>query len=183
MGVAVVDGGILTGGDALYFGVAGEMVDFTIYGVVPLRQTTVGKLRSVADFELDIDRPRSGERRTESGEGTMFPNVGGEVVKTQKVYFLAVLCLGGIALRDIKNIFVNVLLDDKPRATTEKQAFTLAYSVVPVTFVGAKHLARLELHNLALLLAQITSQEVVVVDFAKEADALWGTLPLQSADR
>ena len=160
MGVGIVDGGILTGGNALNLGLARDVVDGAIDGVLFAREFAIGEVGGVSDFEFHVDAVE------------VAPDIGREVVETNQVDFFAILSLGGVALRNIEDIVLDVLFDYKPRSAAEEEAFALSNGVEPIAFVGAQYFACFELDNFAFLFAQIAAQEVVVVDFAQEADAL-----------
>lgn len=85
---------------------------------------------------------------------------------------LLVGCLRVVAVRDIDDVLVDVLLDDKPGTSTKAHALALSDGVEPVASVLSYLAPRLQLQNVAGHLAQVAAQVVVVVDLAQKADAL-----------
>ena len=82
------------------------------------------------------------------------------------------LLVGGfriIAMRDVKNIFTNIFLYDKPRAAGEAHAFALADGVEPEAFVLADATTCLEFDDIARVLSEVATDIVVVVDFSQKA--------------
>ena len=118
----------------------------------------------VAYFELHIYGDACFELLT--------PQVVAEVVEVEQVDTVAILCVGVVALGNIEDIFLNILLHHKPRAATEKETFALSDGVEPISAVGTQYFASLQLHNLALALTKVAAQEVVVVYLTQETDAL-----------
>ena len=85
---------------------------------------------------------------------------------------LAILRLGIVAVGDVDDVPPDVLLDDEPRAAAQSQSFPLADGVEPIAVVLAQHFAGLQLHDLARPASEVTLDEIVVVDFSQETDAL-----------
>src|SRR5574344_2397326 len=121
---------------------------------------TLRELGCVADFEFNVAGLK------------VAPNVLGEVLKSCQIDNVAILCGRVVALRYVDDIFGNVLFHHKPWPTAEVEAFALSYGVKPIAFVGAQNLARFQFDNLSFFFAQIATDEIVVVDFPKKADAL-----------
>ena len=85
---------------------------------------------------------------------------------------LLVGCAGLKAFAHIEDVALHVLLHRIPGSTAEAKAVALADGVEPQALVLANLLARLKLKHIARTLAEITANVVVIVDLAKEADAL-----------
>ena len=126
----------------------------------------LGKVGRVAYLEFDIDGLPCLQPGLPFGQG------GTEITEAEEADFGAVLCVGVVTLRDVEDVLVDVFLHHEPGTAAEEEALALSDGVEPVALVGAKNLAGLELDNLALLLAEVAAQEVVVVDLAEETDAL-----------
>ena len=77
-----------------------------------------------------------------------------------------------VAMREIDDVAADVFLHHKPRPAAEAQTLTLAYRGKPMALVSAHKAARLYLYSVALALAEIHTEIVVVVDLAEETDAL-----------
>ena len=93
-------------------------------------------------------------------------------MKAGQVDDIAVLSGRVVALRDIKNVVGYILLYDKPRSTAQEKTFALPDGVEPIAFVGSQLASSFKFDNVALALAKVSAEEVVVVDFPEEADAL-----------
>ena len=157
--IAVVNGGVLSGGDALDADVG---VDAVALGRA--YQAAGGKVGRMADFELDVDGLPAVEGAT--------PQVGAEVVETEQVDLVAVLRIGVVALRYVKDVLFDILFDHEPGASAEQQPFALTDGMEPVAAVGSENAACFEFDYLPFALTEITAQKVVVVYLAEEADAL-----------
>ena len=159
MGVVVVDGGILAGGDALDAHVGEDGDSLLCANEMPLCE--VG---GVTYLEFDIDACALVQLAA--------PEVAAEVVEVEQVDAVAILRVGVVALRDVEHILFDVLLHHKPGAAAEEEAFALSDGVEPIATVGAEDFAGFQLNNLSFAFAQIAAEEVVVVNLAQEADAL-----------
>ena len=84
----------------------------------------------------------------------------------------AVESVASIGVRHIDDVALNVLVSHKPRAAAKAKPLALPHGVEPVALVLANDLARFALYHLAFALAEQHAQVVVVVNLAKEADAL-----------
>ena len=73
---------------------------------------------------------------------------------------------------NIKDIALYILLDHKPRTTTEAKSLALTDGVEPQTLVAAYAATCVELDNITGIVAEIALDVVVIVDLAKEANAL-----------
>ena len=114
----------------------------------------------MADFELHFHAVRC------SPEGSR------EVAEAQQADGAAVGSSRSVALGDVEDVLVDVLFHHEPRASAEVETFALADGVEPVAAVGAEGAACFELDDFPFALAEVAADEVVVVDFAEEADAL-----------
>lgn len=85
---------------------------------------------------------------------------------------VAVNLLRVVALGDIKHIALHILANDIPRTTAQTQSVPLPDGVKPQSLVAADDLSAVDVDHLAGIFAQITAHIVVILDFAKEADAL-----------
>ena len=128
VGVVVVDGGVLAGGDALDAHVGEDGDSLPCANEMPLCE--VG---GVAYLELHID----GVARIE----LTAPEVAAEVVEVEQVDAVAILCVGVVALRDVENVLFDVFLHHEPGAAAEEEALALPDGVEPVAAVGAEDFA------------------------------------------
>ena len=85
---------------------------------------------------------------------------------------LAILLVGVVSAADVDSVVSHVLLHHIPRSAAQPQALALTDGVEPESAMLADFLACLQLDDVALLLAQMAADEVVVVDFAQEAYSL-----------
>ena len=156
MVVLVVNDPELAGGDALYLLVGLDPVE-----VADAPQVSMREFRRVAYLESDFFRVV--ERS---------PWILGDEIETVHVDGLAILRLGIVAVGDVDDVTPDVFLDDEPRAAAQSQSFPLADGVEPIAVVLAQHFAGLQLHDLARPASEVTLDEIVVVDFSQETDAL-----------
>src|SRR5574344_894910 len=77
-----------------------------------------------------------------------------------------------VAMRHIQDVGSHVLLDYEPGATAEAQSLALSDGIKPQTAVLTYLLARLQFYHLAGIVAQISADIIIVIDFTQEADAL-----------
>ena len=96
----------------------------------------------------------------------------GDCAEICQFYQVSVLQLGVPAACYEDDVLAYVLLDDKPRASCQVQAFALADGVEPESLVCAQDAVGLDVDYLAFLFAEELAQEIVVVDFAQEAYSL-----------
>ena len=104
--------------------------------------------------------------------GLPIPRIAANKVHLIDVDGLAVLLVGIVAVAHIDCVVGNVFLHHIPRAAAQAETFALADGVKPVALVLANLLACFKFDDVALLLAKMTTNKVVVVYLAKEADAL-----------
>ena len=90
----------------------------------------------------------------------------------REVHGVAILPGGVVTLRHVDYVVVYVLTHHVPWAAAESEAFSLAYGVEPVAAVFAEFAPGLEFYDGAWAFAEMSADEVVVVDFAEEAYAL-----------
>ena len=125
MVLLIIDDGVLARGDALYLVVALYAVE-----VADAPDVAVGELRRVPDFEGNLLPVIE-----------LAPGVFGDKVEAVEVYDSAILRLGVVAIRDVDDVPMDVLLDDEPRPAAQSQSLALADGVKPITVVLAKHLS------------------------------------------
>ena len=85
---------------------------------------------------------------------------------------MSVLQLSVPTVRHKNDVLLDILLHDEPRTAAQAKSLPLSDGVEPEAFVLADDLARLDIYNLALLLAHEATDEVVVVYLSEEADTL-----------
>ena len=96
----------------------------------------------------------------------------GDEVETMQVDCLPVLRFRVVAVGDVDDVALDILLDDEPRTAAQAQSFPLADGMEPIAVVLAQYLARFQFDDFSDTFAQVTLDEVVVIDFTEEADAL-----------
>ena len=100
------------------------------------------------------------------------PRVGCDEVHFGQMESAAVLLFCVVSAGYIDYIFVYVLADNKPWAAAEPEAFSLSDGMEPVAAVLAEFTAGFYLYYRARALAEVPADEIVVVYFPEEADAL-----------
>ena len=118
-------------------------------------------VRSVAVLEHDVN-----------GAVDTLPRVARDEVHLVKVERATVLLGRAVAVRDVDDVVIDVLAHDIPRAAAQAQALALPDGVEPVAAVLAQLAPCLQLDDGAGTLAQVASDEVVIVNLAQEADTL-----------
>ena len=93
-------------------------------------------------------------------------------MESRQVERTAILQQVVVAVRDIKDVGLEVFFDHKPRSAAETEAFALTDGVKPITFVLSDLFAGFYFDHIARSLAQEATNEIVVVDFSEKADAL-----------
>lgn len=155
MSFFVVDCSVLSGCDSLDAGVGYES-----HIVAIALQSGIGNVWSMTNLKLYA----TGRK--------VAPNVFAEVMESGQVDDVSVLSGGVVALRDVKDVVRYILLYDEPGTTAQEKTFALTDGVEPIAFVGAEFASCFKFDNVALALAKVTAEEVVVVDFPEEADTL-----------
>ena len=167
-GVGVVDDTELSGGDALDAFVAADEVAFSLrvggdeaalegVGVADLEPDFVGKVVC-----LTVGRCVAGR----------LPGVVGNEMKVFQAELVAVLFFGIVSVGDVDDVFFNVLVDYKPGTAAEAQSFALADGVEPEASVGAEFPPGLQFDDGSGTFSEEAADEIVVVDFSEETDAL-----------
>ena len=106
-------------------------------------------------------------------EGDALGKAGdGEVMEVVDGERLLVGCLGVVAMGDIEDIVGDILLDYKPRTTTEAESLALTDGVEPQTLVATYAATSLQLDDISGIVAEITLDVIVVINLAEEAYAL-----------
>ena len=126
-----------------------------------MRELATQKLGHVAVLECDF------HRRVHS-----LPRIARDEVHLIEVQCVAILLLVVVAVAHIHHIIPHILLHHIPRTSAQPKTLALSDGVEPVTTVLAELASGLDLYYAATLLAQMAANEVVVVDFAQEADSL-----------
>ena len=88
---------------------------------------------------------------------------------------IKVLLIGGrrvISMGYVEDIPCHILLDYEPRTSAKAHALTLADSVKPEAFMFSDTIPRFQFYHITRVLAQVTSQIVIIIDFPQEADTL-----------
>ena len=85
---------------------------------------------------------------------------------------MAVLFFGVVSVGDVDDVFFNVLVDYKPGTAAEAQSFALADGVEPEAAVGAEFPPGLQFDDGSGTFSEEAADEIVVVDFSEETDAL-----------
>ena len=156
MVILIVDHAVLAGSDTLYL-------------LVRLNAVEVADTSDVAMREL---------RRVTDLEGNLFhvvelaPRILSDKIKAVHIDGLAILRLRIVAIGDVDDVTTNVLLDHKPRATTQAQSLTLSDGMKPIAVVLTQHLAGLQFHDLTRTLTQVTLYKLIVIDLAQKTDTL-----------
>ena len=120
----------------------------------------------VADFKTDTQSALC-LRRVAVGLGWQREPV--EVVYGNVLH---VGCLGVVAVADVEDVALHVLLHHKPRAAAQSESLALADGVELVAMVQANNLARFLLHHFARPFAQQAAEVAGIVNLSQEADAL-----------
>ena len=89
-----------------------------------------------------------------------------------EVQHSAKLLLGAVAVAHINHVILRVLFHHIPRTAAQAEAFALSDGVEPKSIVLAEFFAGFNLNNRSLFHAEMTADEIVVVDLPKEANAL-----------
>ena len=105
-----------------------------------------------------------GDALGKAGDGKVMEVVDGER--------LLVGCLGVVAMGHIEDIVGDILLDYKPRTTTEAESLALTDGVEPQTLVATYAATSLQLDDISGIVAEITLDVIVVINLAEEAYAL-----------
>ena len=106
-------------------------------------------------------------------EGDALGKAGdGEVMEVVDGERLLVGCLGVVAMGHIEDIVGDILLDYKPRTTTEAESLALTDGVEPQTLVATYAATSLQLDDISGIVAEITLDVIVVINLAEEAYAL-----------
>ena len=100
------------------------------------------------------------------------PRIAGEEMETRQVERTPVLQQVVVAVRDIKDVGLEIFFDHKPRSAAETEAFALTDGVKPIPLVLSDLFAGFYFDHIARSLAQEATNEVIVVDFSEKADAL-----------
>ena len=90
-------------------------------------------------------------------------------VNAMEIVYRELLLIGRrrvVAVTDVEDVLDDVLLDDEPRSAAEAHTLALADGVEPQPAVLADAAARLQLDDVAGLLAEVAAYVVVVVDLA-----------------
>ena len=113
MVILIVDHAVLAGSDALYL-----LVRLNAVEVADTTDIAMRELRRVTDLEGNLFRVVE-----------LAPRILGDEIEAVHIDGLAILCLGIIAVRDVDIVTANVLLNHKPRATTQAQSGPIPYAV------------------------------------------------------
>ena len=100
------------------------------------------------------------------------PRIFCDEMEIYQAEFVSVLLLGIIAPRYVQDVSLRIFFYDKPWTSTQSQSFPLSDGVEPESFVGTQLSAGFQFDNLSFFLSQKTSDEIVVIDFTEETDAL-----------
>ena len=75
-------------------------------------------------------------------------------------------------MREIYDILLYILLDDKPRSTTKAESLALSDGAKPVSFMLSHQFSGFHLYGIALPFTEVTTQIVIIIYLSKEANAL-----------
>jgi len=114
----IIEDGILPRGNALYLLLAIDTI--ATRGIIV--EGASGELRGMTDLEGDGDRLSIGLRHggiyPRTHEPSIAPGIETDEVRPLHLYMLSILISWVVALRDEDDVATDVLLDDKPRAST-----------------------------------------------------------------
>ena len=85
---------------------------------------------------------------------------------------LLIGCLRVVAMGDIENVVLYILLDNKPGTATKTKSLALPDGVKPQSLVGTYATTCLQLDNISRIITEITLDIFVVIDLAEKTDAL-----------
>ena len=128
MGVVVVDGGVLAGGDAL-----DTLVGKNGHALLCTDEVPLCEVGGVAYLELHIDGVACIQ--------LFLPKGTAQIVEVEQVDAVAILCVGVVALRNVEDVLVDVLLHHEPGASAEKQTFALPDGMEPIAAMLTQYLA------------------------------------------
>ena len=155
--VAVVDNGKLPWCYALDILIAVDEPLVTLN----VQEMPLGKMRSVAVLERNF-----------MSVIASLPRITANEVHLVEVYLASILLAGAITVRDKNSVVLHVLLYHIPWSSTQSQPLALAYGVEPVAVVLTQLASGFNLDDGSTLGAQVTTDEVVVIDLPQEANAL-----------
>ncbi len=156
-GFGIVDASELTGSNALDG--LGRMNGPLAFGI--LADETRHEVIDVAHLELDG-----------LFVGRLFPRIGGNEVQVGQAEVVPVLQLRVPAVSHEDDVLADILLHYEPWSAAQSQALALSDGVEPITSVMADYTSCLDVDDLALLFAQQSAHELVVVNLPQETDAL-----------
>ena len=101
----------------------------------------------------------------------------GKIGKSEKMEvvdrkILLIGCLRVVAMGDIENVVLYILLDNKPWTATKTKSLALTDGVKPQSLVGTYAATCLQLDNISRIITEITLDIFVVIDLAEKTDAL-----------
>ena len=152
MMVLVVNDTELAGGYAMYFLLAMDNI------------RTVGNLLHRCLMPFGSVTYLEGDTLGKVGNGEEMEVVDGKI--------LLIGCLRVVAMGDIENVALYILLDNKPWTATKTKSLALTDGVEPQTLVGTYAATSLQLDDISGIVAEITLDVIVVINFAEEAYAL-----------
>jgi len=92
-----------------------------------------------------------------------------EIIDTE---LTAKLRFDSISMRDIDDIFLNILLDHKPGTATQSESFPLSDRMEPVAAMRAHFLSGFQFYNRPFPLSQETTNEIIIVNLSQKANSL-----------
>ena len=117
--ILIVDNTVLAGSDALDF-----LVGLNAVEIADAADVATRKLGRMADLEGNLLRVVE-----------LAPRILGDEIEAVHIDGLAILRLRIVAIGDVDDVTTNVLLNHKPRATTQAQPLTLSDGMEPIAVV------------------------------------------------